>query len=125
MRFLSGCLALAALSLQAQDLRIGVLDFYGLHKITESQLRKTLCVREGDRLPPSKGDTEDRLDHMKGVVASHLEAVCCESGRTILYVGIEEPGAAHFDLHDAPITEINLSDEVASLYALYQDAARD
>src|SRR5712671_6192182 len=85
-------------SISAQDLRVGVIDFYGLRKTSESQLRKALGVREGDLLPASKGDAEAKLDQVSGVVESHLEAVCCDDGHTILYVGIEERGATHFDL---------------------------
>jgi hypothetical protein len=46
-------LFLAITSVHAQDLRIDVLDFYGLRKVSETQIRKTLGVREGDRMPPS------------------------------------------------------------------------
>jgi hypothetical protein len=35
-----------------------------------------------------KGDAENRLDQIPGG-GPHLEAVCCDAGRTILYVGIE------------------------------------
>jgi len=106
-------------SLEAQELRIGILDFYGLRKVPEAQVRKVLGVREGDPLPPSKGAAEERLDKIKGVYESHLEAVCCEEGRMVLYVGIEEPGAAHFDLRDPPAAEIQLPMEVAEAYAQF------
>src|SRR5689334_25114043 len=96
---------LAVACLQAQDLRVDVLDFYGLRKVSESQVRKTLGVREGDRLPPSKGDAEAKVDQIPGVVESHLEAVCCDNGQTILYVGIEERGAPHFDVREPPERE--------------------
>src|ERR1700719_1527050 len=95
-------LLLALASLHAQDLRVDVLDFYGLRKVSESQVRKALGIREGDRIPPSKGDAEAKVDQISGVVESHLEAVCCDNGQTILYAGIEERGAPHFDLRDAP-----------------------
>jgi hypothetical protein len=55
---------------------IGTLDFYGLRKVTEAKVRQALGVREGDPLPSSKGDVEERLDAIPGVVESHLEAVC-------------------------------------------------
>jgi len=109
---------------QAQDLRLDVLDFYGLRKISESQIRKALGVREGDRLPPSKGDAEAKLDQISGVVESHLEAVCCDEGKTILYVGIEERGAPHFDLREPPEAEITLPEEIVGTYNRFLEAAQ-
>ena len=106
----------------AQEPRIGTLDFYGLRRITPAQLEKALGVKEGDRLPASKGDAEDRMDKIPGVVESHLEAVCCEQGRITLYVGIEEKGAPHFDLRDAPGGDEVLPAEVTSAYARFLDA---
>jgi hypothetical protein len=117
-------LLLALASLHAQDLRVDVLDFYGLRKVTESQIRKALGVREGDRLPPSKGDAETKLDQIPGVVEAHLEAVCCDGGQTILYVGIEEKGAPHFDLREPPEKEIALPEEIVSTYNRFLDAAQ-
>jgi hypothetical protein len=117
-------LLLAAASLHAQDLRVDVLDFYGLRKVTESQIRKALGVREGDRMPPSKGDAEAKVDQIPGVVESHLEAVCCDGGQTILYVGIEEKGAPHFDLREAPEREVTLPGEIVSTYNRFLEAAQ-
>ncbi|HEY4363396.1 MAG TPA: HEAT repeat domain-containing protein [Bryobacteraceae bacterium] len=96
--------------------KIGTLDFYGLHKITEANLRKALGFREGDPLPPSKGDIEEKLDKISGITASHLEAVCCEHGAVILYVGIEERGAPHFELHPPPEGDAALPEEISAAY---------
>jgi len=98
------------------------MDFYGLRKVPESRIRNVLAVREGDPLPPSKGDTEEHLDQIPGVVESHLEAVCCDSGKMILYVGIEEKGAPHFDLHDAPDRDLNLPEDITSTYRRFLEA---
>jgi hypothetical protein len=117
-------LFLAATSVFAQDLRVDVLDFYGLRKVSESQVRKALGVREGDRMPPSKGDAEAKVDQIAGVVESHLEAVCCDNGQTIVYVGIEERGAPHFDLREAPEGDVTLPDEIVSTYNRFLEAAQ-
>lgn len=118
-------LLLVATAISAQDLRVGVIDFYGLRKISESQVRKTLGVREGDLLPASKGDAEGKLDQIPGVVESHLEAVCCDAGRTILYVGIEERGATHFDLREPPEGAVVLPEEIVAAYGRFLEAAHD
>src|SRR5258707_798886 len=81
--------------------RVGVLDYYGLHKISPARIQRVLATREGDPFPNSKGDVEERLEHIPGVVRSHLEAVCCDSGKPVLFVGIEEKGAAHFEFRSA------------------------
>ncbi|HUA85786.1 MAG TPA: HEAT repeat domain-containing protein [Bryobacteraceae bacterium] len=103
--------------------RVGVIDFYGLQHVTEAQVRAELGVREGDPLPRSKGDTEGRLDQIPGVVESHLEAVCCDDGKMILYVGIEERGAHHFETRDPPDTDADLPVEVTNAYKRFLAAS--
>jgi hypothetical protein len=117
-------LFLAVTAAYAQDLKVDVLDFYGLRKVSESQVRKALGIREGDRMPPSKGDAEAKIDQIPGVVESHLEAVCCDNGQTILYVGIEERGAPHFDLREPPDGEAVLPDEIVGTYSRFLEAAQ-
>lgn len=120
--------AAVAFLLSAQAPRIALIDFYGVRKVPLEQLRKALGVREGDPLPPSKGDAEDRLEQVRGVVRARLEAVCCEDGGAILYVGVEERGAPHFDYRLPPASDATLPEKVTGLYdqflALYRDAAR-
>src|SRR5579863_4173448 len=122
MRASPVCLAILLASLlPAQTLRIGVLDFYGLHKITVSQVRKALGAREGDALPPSKGNAEDRLAKIPGVVDAHIEAVCCDGSQMILYVGIEERGVPHFELRPPPTGDARLPNEVEAVYRQFLD----
>jgi hypothetical protein len=108
------CLAVAAHAQEGP--RIGLIDFYGLHKVSVNRVRQALGVREGDPLPRSKGDAEERIDGISGVVESHLEAVCCDAGRMVLYVGIEEKGATHFELREAPDGEVKLPEDIATTY---------
>ena len=107
----------------AQAPRIGLIDFYGLRRIPETKLRQALGAREGDPLPSSKGDAEERLDRVSGVVESHLEAVCCDAGKMILYVGIEERGAPHFDVREAPDAELRLPEELNATYHRFLQAS--
>jgi hypothetical protein len=102
--------------------RIGIVDFYGLHKVSQTKIRQALGAREGDPLPPSKGDAEERIDAIPGVIESHLEAVCCDAGRMILYVGLQEKGAPLFDLRDPPDTEVQLPEEIVTAYRRFVDA---
>jgi len=101
---------------------VGVIDYYGLNKVTRDRVQKALGFKEGDPFPASKGNVEERLDEIPGVVESHLEAVCCDQGKIVLYVGIEERGAAHFDLREPPEAEVTLAPEIMALYRRYFDA---
>ena len=101
---------------------VGVIDFYGLNKLTQDRIRKTLGFKEGDPFPRSKANVEEQLDALPGVVESHLEAVCCDGTRMVLYVGIEERGAAHFDLREPPDGDAMLAPEIIALYRRYFDA---
>jgi hypothetical protein len=105
--------------------RIGLIDIYGLRKVPEAKIRQALGAREGDPLPPSKGDVEERLNALDGVVESHLEAVCCDEGRMILYVGIEERGVVHFELRESPEGEVTLPEEVAVAYRSLSEALQN
>lgn len=102
---------------------IGTIDFYGLRKVTLAAVQKALGVREGELLPFSKGDVEQRLDAIPGVVESHLEAVCCQNGKVTLYVGIEERGAVHFELHETPDGDAMLPQEIDLAYRRFLDAS--
>lgn len=115
--------ALLAPGASAQVPRIGVIDFFGVHKVPQAKLRQALGAREGDPLPASKGDAEDRIDQISGVVESHLEGVCCDDGKVVLYIGIEERGAPHFDLREPPDDDVQLPDEIKTQYQRFLDAS--
>lgn len=101
---------------------VDVLDFFGLGKIPEARIRKALGFKEGDPFPRSKGDIEERLDAQPDIVESHLEAVCCDEGKAVLYVGIEEKGANHFDLREPPEGDVDLPKEILSDYRDFLEA---
>jgi hypothetical protein len=102
--------------------RIGLIEFYGLRKMTEARIRQTMGVKEGDLLPRSKGDTEERLDGLPGVVESHLEAICCEGNQAILFVGVEERGAPHFEIREPPEDDLALPQEIIATYRRFLQA---
>lgn len=112
----------AAISAGQTPPSIGVLDSYGLRKVALSKVRQALNAKEGDPLPASKGDAEERIDAVPGIVESHLEAVCCDAGKIVLYIGIEEKGSPHFELREEPDGEAKLPDEVAAAFQEYRAA---
>ncbi len=116
-------LALVAPGLSwSQIPRIGVIDFYGVRRVPESRLRSALAVSEGDRLPASKGDIEDRLERVPGVVRARVEAFCCHEDRLVLYVGIEEKDAPHFLFRDPPPGAADLPEPLLAAYRDYLSA---
>lgn len=105
-----------ALPLAAQP-TIGAIQIFGARKLSIDRIQKALAVNPGDRLPPSKGDVEERLEAIDGVVRARLEAWCCDQGKPILYVGIEERGTLGRNLLPYPQNEdLALPAEITSAY---------
>jgi hypothetical protein len=105
--------------------RVGTIDFYGLRKIPAAKLRQELGVQPGDPLPPSKANLEERLTSIEGVVLARLEAVCCEAKEAVLFVGIEERGAPHFEVREAPESETVLPEELVAAYRTFLDGLQE
>ncbi|HWR53214.1 MAG TPA: HEAT repeat domain-containing protein [Bryobacteraceae bacterium] len=117
LRFFFGLLAPTLLL--AQIPRIGAVEFYGLRKVPEQRVRRAAGVSDGDRLPASKAAVEERIEQVPGVVFARLEAVCCTGDRAILYIGIEERGAPHFDFREPPSGAAVLPADTVDLYRDY------
>jgi hypothetical protein len=99
-----------------------LIDFYGRRTVPEKQLRAALGVKEGDALPRSKGDTEEAIEKVPNVVYAHLEAACCEDGKAILYVGIEEKGAQRFTYFVPPDKPVVLPLQIHDEYTAFLSA---
>ncbi len=111
-------------ALRAEDIspRIGAIEIYGARKSSVKKIRSALGVSEGDALPVSRQDAEDRIAKISGVVASRIEAACCEDGKMVLYVGVEEKDAPHFEFRPAPNGDAMLPDEIVKNYRAFLDA---
>lgn len=111
------CFFLLSAALAAESIpRVGSINYYGLRRIPENRIQKVLGVSAGDPIPPSKGALEERLEKIPGVLVARIEAVCCEGRQGMLFVGIEEKGAAHFALRTAPSGEATLPPELVELH---------
>jgi hypothetical protein len=96
-------LALAPAIAPRQFPPIGVIDFYGLRRTTLAQARQALAITEGDEPTPERLDAaRARLEAISGVASAHLAPTCCEQGKSILYVGLQEEGAPGFAYRAAP-----------------------
>jgi hypothetical protein len=123
-------LATAAVATPAgQDLRIGIVDVYGLRSVSEASVRAALTFREGDAValdgdaPPAfVTASEQRLARLPGVADARVSVVCCHEGRAIVYVGIHEAGAPGLQFRDAPRGEDRLPADVVAAGAELSDA---
>ncbi|MBV9081746.1 MAG: hypothetical protein JOZ62_03655 [Acidobacteriaceae bacterium] len=109
--------AVVAVLAGAEDItpRVGPIEIYGIHKLSATKIRAALGVKEGDSLP-SRNDAEQKLGQVSGVVAASVEAICCDAGRTILYIGIEEKNAPHMEFHSMPTQDISLPAAIVDKY---------
>jgi hypothetical protein len=77
--------AAVALRADGQALKIGIIDFYGLNKVSPDEVRRLLTFKEGDTIalagevPAVFRSSEERLMQVRGVVRVRFEPVCCES----------------------------------------------
>ena len=104
------CLFIAPADAVSQTFPIGIIDFYGLRQVSVDRARAALTFAEGDSIsfsgdaPPAFiADSETRLAALTGVTKAKLNVVCCDNGRVIVYVGIQEDGADVIPFRPAPI----------------------
>jgi hypothetical protein len=93
--------------LAGQERQIGIIDFYGLKQVSPAQLREALTFKQGDAISFPGDDrfpeSEERLSKVPGIVRARINSVCCDNGRVIVYVGIEERGTATMHFRAEPV----------------------
>lgn len=103
--------------------RIAGIQVFGNRKVSTQKIQKAIGAKTGDLLPP-RGQMEERIDKIHGIVASRIEAVCCEKGNLALYVGVQEEGAPGFELRLPPSGTEKLPGDLMKLYnSLLQNVA--
>ncbi len=101
---------------------IGVIEFYGLRKVSEAQVREVLGVKEGDQPPSSTSAIEKRLEKIPGVLQARVGRGCCHAGKATLSVGIQEEAAPRLDFRTPPQSDIALPQEVVEDYENFGEA---
>ena len=86
----------AVFSLSVAQPRVGMVELYGAKKVTADKVRKAIAISPGDAIPRSKVDLEELITAVNGVVRASVSAVCCEEGKAILFVGMQERGTEGF-----------------------------
>jgi outer membrane protein assembly factor BamA len=68
--------------LTGQELQIGIIDFYGLRRVSERDVRQTLTFKEGDtislganELRALLAESERRIATLPGVARAHVHLV--------------------------------------------------
>lgn len=110
---------LAVSDTASQSLQIAIVDFYGLRRVSAAQARAVLTIKEGDTVviagdarPAFATESERRLAMLPGVLNAHVSLVCCDEGRAIVYVGVEENGSPARRFREAPRGRVRLADDV-------------
>jgi len=106
----------------AQYPPIGIIDFYGLRSVSEQRVRQALQIKEGDAPPESREEAQRRLEEMPNVQQARLSFVCCEGGKSILYVGIRENGSPSLHFRLAPKGTISLPETIRQAGQALEDA---
>ncbi len=101
---------------RAQAPRIGDIDFYGLRKLTQSELLNAMRIETGGPLPGSKADLEEKLEELRDVVDARVTAVCCQGDRTALFVGIAERGEPIATFRTEPSGDASLPQDILDRY---------
>src|SRR6185436_7963528 len=66
----------------------------------------------GDERPAFMAETEAQLSALPGVSRGRVNLVCCDGGRAIAYVGIEERGSATMSFRAAPTGDARLAADI-------------
>ena len=92
----------------AQTLQIGIIDFYGLGRLSVPTFVRR-CLKEGDSIsfagnarPAFLVEAERRLTALPGVIRASVNPVCCDAGRVIVYVGLEQQDQPVTRFRDSP-----------------------
>ena len=116
------CLLVAVPCAAAQIPPIGIIDLYGLRSVPEQQVRAALQLGEGDSFPASKAEVERRLATIPGVMRARISGVCCDAGRSIVFIGIEEAGSPVPRFRAEPTGAVRLPDDIVQAGAALDKA---
>ena len=107
---------------------IGIIDFYGRRRTGEAEARAALAFKEGDAFDPGGPPpatfrlTAERLKQLPDVLHVSMTPICCDAGRLIIYVGLEERDAPALHLRPAPKGKERLPADVMSAAARFGKA---
>lgn len=103
------------------------IDFYGLRTISEKNVRSLLMIKTNDEwknILESIEENRRRLKTLPNVEDAAINLVCCDdlSGKSIVYVGIREKGAAVLSFRAAASGTIRLPENITQVGSEFQSA---
>ena len=108
---------------QAQLPRVGIIDVYGAHKTSPQTIRDSLGINVGDSLTAlTLLQVPARLAGLPGIASAAVDPVCCEEGKTMLYVGVAEDSAPTLQLHARPTGASRLTPDIIQAGAAFENA---
>jgi HEAT repeats len=115
------CLA-AVLLLQDAPPPIGLVEVYGLRRVAEAPVRQAVGLKAGDAFPESDKEIIARVELVPGVAEARLNAVCCNDGRMVLFVGIRETGTTGMTFRPAPHGTVRLPEDIVKAGADFEQS---
>lgn len=115
--FFVGLVCTVAEEARCED-TVGTLDFFGLRRVTEADVRAALKLKEGDVYVRTAGRSiVAELEKIPGVSKATVAPITVDgSGKLKIFIGIQEEGAAGFTFRDAPRGAQRLPDDLAQIY---------
>lgn len=75
-------------------------------------MRQAIRFKEGGQAPETPVPARLRLEALPGVAKAHINFVCCDEGKLIVYVGVAEMGAPTVEFRAAPTGTVELPNDV-------------
>src|SRR5687767_2747664 len=112
------CLAPLAAEEARPPETVGTLDFFGLRRVAEADVRAALKLKEGDPFSRSAGKSlVAELEKIPGVQKATVAPITVDgTGKLKVFIGIQEEGSTGFTLRDAPEGTQRLPEEMAQIY---------
>jgi uncharacterized membrane protein len=97
---------------------VGTLDFFGLRRLSELDVRAALKIEEGDPFErDAMGSLVAKLEKIPGVRKATVTPVTVDgTGKLSVFIGVQETGAAGFTLREPPEGTQRLPDALAQTY---------
>ena len=95
---------------------VGIVDLYGLRKVSQRQVLLAVNVKPGDdalHVLQTRDEILRRIRSIKGVDGAAIEVVCCSDAdkKSIVFVGIRERGTSDLVFREAPKGDVRLPAE--------------
>ncbi len=108
----------------AQLPHVGEINLYGLRKVPANSVLQAGKLRSGGPLPQSKGDLEEAIEQVPGVLHARVQAICCQDQGAMIFVGIEEQDGPHVEFRSQPSGAATAPPGMMQAYQQFLDGLR-